>query len=104
MTEVERDWGTYEVLDAGEIWQVKKLKFETGATMNKQRHAGRDETWMVVGGYGTLIVDGRSNVLSVGESYRVLRGQWHEFHAGPFGCTVIETWIGLIDEEDIERG
>lgn len=101
---VERAWGSYLVIDAGLAYQAKRLEFLAGATMNKQHHAGRDETWTVVGGYGTLIVDGRSNVLSVGETYKVMRGQWHSFHAGPFGCKVIETWHGLIDEGDIERG
>lgn len=100
---VERKWGTYEVLSSGKRWQVKCLRFNPGAVMNKQRHEGRKEVWTVVGGYGTLLCDGLCHTMSVDNTIKIMPGQWHEFHTGPFGCEVIETWIGECDEGDIER-
>tara|TARA_Y100000310_G_scaffold345190_1_gene462514 strand:+ start:1704 stop:2009 length:306 start_codon:yes stop_codon:yes gene_type:complete len=100
---IERDWGTYEILAQGEKWLTKRLVFEVAAEMKPQVHRERNETWLVVAGYGTLFVEGLAHVLSTGEGLKVMRGQWHHFYAGPFGAVVIETWFGELDEEDIER-
>jgi len=101
---VERDWGTYEVLGQGERWLTKRLTFNKNATMSEQRHSKRNEVWLVVAGYGTLVIDDLVHFLSVGDLAKVRPDQWHKFHTGHHGCTVIETWLGDdLRELDIER-
>ncbi len=48
--EVFRPWGSYDSVDAGPRFQVKRLTVKPGAKLSLQKHAHRAEHWVVVKG------------------------------------------------------
>src|SRR4030095_13535540 len=48
--EVFRPWGSYDSIDSGERFQVKRLVVNPGATLSLQLHHHRAEHWWVVTG------------------------------------------------------
>ncbi|HEX2494584.1 MAG TPA: mannose-1-phosphate guanylyltransferase/mannose-6-phosphate isomerase, partial [Steroidobacter sp.] len=48
--EVFRPWGSYDSIDSGERFQVKRLSVKPGACMSLQLHHHRAEHWIVVSG------------------------------------------------------
>src|SRR5439155_15591823 len=48
--EVFRPWGSYDSLENGPRFQVKRLKVKPGATLSLQLHHQRAEHWVVVAG------------------------------------------------------
>ena len=48
--QVYRPWGSYECVDRGERFQVKRLRVRPGASISLQLHEHRAEHWVVVGG------------------------------------------------------
>ena len=48
--EVFRPWGSYDSLETGQRFQVKRLKIKPGATLSLQLHHHRAEHWVVVAG------------------------------------------------------
>jgi mannose-1-phosphate guanylyltransferase/mannose-6-phosphate isomerase len=47
---VHRPWGTYDGIERGERFQVKRIVVEPGATLSLQMHYHRAEHWIVVRG------------------------------------------------------
>jgi mannose-1-phosphate guanylyltransferase/mannose-6-phosphate isomerase len=47
---VYRPWGTYETVEQGDRYQVKRLTVNPGATLSLQMHHHRSEHWIVVQG------------------------------------------------------
>ncbi len=52
---VERPWGWFETLGAGEGYLVKRLCIRAGQRISLQRHHHRSEHWVVVAGTGSLL-------------------------------------------------
>lgn len=106
---VERDWGNYEVLAQGDGWLTKVLRFGPSCVLRRQRHLERAENWLCVDGYGTLCIQAHwlgevVKPIQTSDQQHIPREIWHTFAAGPHGCTIIETWLGLdLREDDIER-
>ena len=48
--EVFRPWGSFDSVDAGPRFQVKRLTIKPGAKLSLQKHAHRAEHWVVVSG------------------------------------------------------
>ena len=48
--EVHRPWGSYDSVDVGDGFQVKRIKVKPGATLSLQSHERRAEHWIVVRG------------------------------------------------------
>ncbi len=48
--EVHRPWGSYDSVDIGDGFQVKRIKVKPGATLSLQSHQRRAEHWIVVRG------------------------------------------------------
>ncbi len=47
---VHRPWGTFEGIDAGPTYQVKRITVRPGAALSLQRHEKRSEHWVVIAG------------------------------------------------------
>jgi len=54
----ERPWGSYTVLAEGAAYKVKRITVQAGKRLSYQRHARREEHWLVVGGAGRATIDG----------------------------------------------
>lgn len=52
----ERPWGTWEVLDAGENFCVKKITVKPLAILSLQMHNFRSEHWIIVSGEAMVVL------------------------------------------------
>ena len=101
-----RPWGSYEILAAGDGYQVKRLTISPGAVTSLQTHQHRSETWKVVQGEARVrtgprwfTIDASSPVVTVPETVRHRVG-----NEGDQDLVMIEIQQGsVILEEDIVR-
>ncbi len=52
-----RPWGTWEVLDSGENFCVKKITVKPEAILSLQLHNFRSEHWIIVDGTAMIVLD-----------------------------------------------
>jgi mannose-6-phosphate isomerase len=74
---VSRPWGTWQVLDEGAGYKVKRIEVLPGHRLSYQTHAHRSEHWIVVAGIATCLIDGRMVVAHPGHGVHVAVGQAH---------------------------
>ena len=100
-----RPWGSWEVLDEGRHYMVKRLSVSAHSRLSLQTHAHRSEYWMVVSGVATCTVGRREVVLEVGDSLYVPRGAVHRVaNHSPDGLVLVEVQLGhYLGEDDIVR-
>ncbi|RXK88643.1 mannose-1-phosphate guanylyltransferase/mannose-6-phosphate isomerase [Chlorobaculum sp. 24CR] len=65
---VYRPWGSYETVDEGERFKVKRITVKPGAALSLQMHHHRAEHWVVVTGAAVVTVDERQVELAENES------------------------------------
>ena len=73
----ERPWGSWQVLDVGPGYKVKRINVNAGHRLSYQTHAHRSEHWVVIFGIATCTVDGETYVAGPGESVDVSVGAAH---------------------------
>jgi mannose-1-phosphate guanylyltransferase/mannose-6-phosphate isomerase len=102
---VHRPWGTYEVIERGEGFQVKHLTLKPGSSISLQRHEHRAEHWVVVRGTAAVVSDGKSYELSENQSTYVAQGVKHRLsNPGDVPLEIVEVQTGTyLGEDDIER-
>ena len=102
---VYRPWGSYEPVDAGEGFQVKRLVINPGASISLQRHRYRSEHWVVVRGKAEVTRDEEVFTLEPNQSTYVAVGTRHRLHnPGEEPLHIVEVQCGNnLDEDDIER-
>jgi len=100
-----RPWGSWEVLDHGWSYVVKRLVVQPGQRLSLQRHRGRQEHWVVVEGIAKVTVDGEERTVGENESVFIPLRAWHRLeNPGVTPLTVIEVGYGDdLREDDIER-
>jgi mannose-1-phosphate guanylyltransferase / mannose-6-phosphate isomerase len=103
--EVFRPWGSYDSIDAGERFQVKRLVVKPGAQLSLQLHNHRAEHWIVVQGVaritrGTDLFDlypNQSTYIPLGVRHRIE-------NPGKVPLHLIEVQSGdYLGEDDIVR-
>ena len=101
----ERPWGSYTVIDEGESYKVKRIEVRAGQRLSYQKHARRDEHWIVVAGTATVTLDGEDREVRLGEAIDVPVGAAHRVankHDVPL--VFIEIQRGdYLGEDDIVR-
>ena len=104
-TRVHRPWGSYEVLDSGQNFQVKRLTVNPGASLSLQYHHHRAEHWVVVGGTAKVTRDGEVFTLTANESTYVSPSSIHRLeNPSDEPLLMIEVQTGdYLDEDDIVR-
>jgi mannose-1-phosphate guanylyltransferase/mannose-6-phosphate isomerase len=102
---VHRPWGSYQSLDRGPGFQVKRLIVKPGHSISLQRHRYRSEHWVVVRGRATVTRDGESAELLPNQSTYVAAGIVHKLeNKGTEDLEVVEVQTGdYLGEDDIER-
>jgi mannose-6-phosphate isomerase len=73
----ERPWGTYVVLDEGPDYKVKTITVRPERRISYQRHARRQEHWLVVHGIGVVTLDGQDHDVQPGSAVDVSLGVAH---------------------------
>jgi mannose-1-phosphate guanylyltransferase/mannose-6-phosphate isomerase len=103
--EVFRPWGSYDSLENGERFQVKRLSVRPGAVLSLQLHHHRAEHWVVVSGTARitrgeevfLLEENQSTYIPIGVKHRVE-------NPGKIPLHIIEVQSGgYLGEDDIVR-
>jgi mannose-1-phosphate guanylyltransferase / mannose-6-phosphate isomerase len=102
---VHRPWGSYEGIDTGERFQVKRITVKPGAKLSLQKHAKRAEHWVVVRGSARVTIDARQFILEANQSTYIPVGSAHRLeNPGPGPLDLIEVQTGAyLGEDDIVR-
>jgi mannose-1-phosphate guanylyltransferase/mannose-6-phosphate isomerase len=103
--EVFRPWGSYDSIDQGERFQVKRLTVKPGGVLSLQMHHHRAEHWVVVSGTARITCDDRVFMLSENESTYIPLGAKHRIeNPGDQPLHIIEVQSGsYLGEDDIVR-
>jgi mannose-6-phosphate isomerase len=101
----ERPWGSWEVLEQGPDYKVKRITVRSHSRLSLQTHAHRAEHWMIVAGACTFTVGDSEGVLRVGESVHVPLGAPHRIgNHEDDDLILIEVQLGAyLGEDDIIR-
>ena len=103
--EVYRPWGSYDSIDVGSNYQVKKITVNPGARLSLQRHQHRAEHWVVVDGIATVHLDGKEHELHTNQSIYIPKTSIHSLgNNTDKPLHLIEVQSGnYLGEDDIER-
>jgi mannose-1-phosphate guanylyltransferase/mannose-6-phosphate isomerase len=103
--EVFRPWGSYDSIDMGDRFQVKRLKVKPGATLSLQAHHHRAEHWVVVQGTARITRNDEVFLLEENESTYIPIGARHRIeNPGKIPLHIIEVQSGsYLGEDDIVR-
>ena len=102
---VEKPWGSYQVLETGTRYLVKKIIVNKGGKLSLQSHKHRSENWIVVEGEAEVTINDKVDILKENESIFIPKESKHRLaNHFPARLVVIEVWYGnILDENDIER-
>lgn len=89
----EKSWGNFTVLDVEDESLTIKITLLPGHRLHYHSHAHRDETWTVVSGEGTAVVDDAEIVVKPGTMLRLPAGCRHTVIART-EMTLIEVQMG----------
>ena len=103
--EVFRPWGSYDSLDAGDRFQVKRLSVKPGGVLSLQMHHHRAEHWIVVQGTARVTCGEKTFLLSENESTYIPIGAAHRIeNPGKVPLHIVEVQSGAyLGEDDIVR-
>lgn len=103
--EVYRPWGSYDSIENGERYQVKRLSVNPGASMSLQMHHHRAEHWIVVSGTARITRGEELFLLEENQSTYIPIGTKHRIeNPGKIMLHMIEVQSGsYLGEDDIVR-
>jgi mannose-1-phosphate guanylyltransferase/mannose-6-phosphate isomerase len=103
--EVFRPWGSYDSIDSGERFQVKRLTVKPGGVLSLQMHHHRAEHWIVVQGTARITCNDKIFLLSENESTYIPVGASHRIeNPGKVPLHIVEVQSGsYLGEDDIVR-
>jgi mannose-1-phosphate guanylyltransferase / mannose-6-phosphate isomerase len=103
--EVFRPWGSYDSIENGDRFQVKRLKVKPGATLSLQMHHHRAEHWIVVSGTARITRGEEVFLLEENQSTYIPIGVKHRIeNPGMIPLHIIEVQSGsYLGEDDIVR-
>jgi len=102
---VFRPWGSYDSVDNGARFQVKRIIVKPGAALSLQMHYHRAEHWIVVSGTAKVTKGTETLLLSENESTYIPLGTTHRLeNPGRVDLEMIEVQSGsYLGEDDIVR-
>ena len=103
--EVFRPWGSYDSVDQGGRFQVKRIKVNPGAKLSLQMHHHRAEHWVVVTGTAKVRLGDEYRLVTENESVYIPVGTVHSLeNPGKVPLHLIEVQSGsYLGEDDIVR-
>jgi mannose-1-phosphate guanylyltransferase/mannose-6-phosphate isomerase len=103
--EVHRPWGSYDSIDVGDGFQVKRIKVKPGAALSLQSHDKRAEHWIVVRGTARVTRNNDVFELFANQSTYIPIGAKHRLeNPGSEMLELIEVQSGAyLGEDDIVR-
>ncbi|MCG6890461.1 MAG: mannose-1-phosphate guanylyltransferase/mannose-6-phosphate isomerase [Gammaproteobacteria bacterium] len=102
---VYRPWGSFDSVDEGEGYKVKRISVKPGARLSKQMHHHRAEHWVVVRGTARVFRNDEIFDLHENESVFIPLGATHYLeNPGSEPLDIIEVQSGsYLGEDDIVR-
>jgi mannose-1-phosphate guanylyltransferase len=102
---VYRPWGSFDSVDEGEGYKVKRISVKPGARLSKQMHHHRAEHWVVVRGTARVFRNDEIFDLHENESVFIPLGATHYLeNPGNEALDIIEVQSGdYLGEDDIVR-
>ncbi len=103
--QVSRPWGSYDSIDMGDRFQVKRITVKPGASLSLQMHHHRAEHWIVVSGTAMVTIGDETKMLSENQSTYIPIGVTHRLeNPGVLPLEMIEVQSGsYLGEDDIVR-
>ncbi|ALM90979.1 mannose-1-phosphate guanylyltransferase/mannose-6-phosphate isomerase [Alteromonas stellipolaris] len=103
--EVFRPWGSYDSIDNGSRFQVKRITVKPGEKLSVQMHHHRAEHWIVVSGSANVTIDDKTKLVTENESVYIPIGSVHALeNPGKIPLELIEVQSGAyLGEDDIVR-
>ena len=103
--EVFRPWGSYDSIDNGDRFQVKRLSVKPGGILSLQMHHHRAEHWIVVQGTARITCGEKTFLLTENESTYIPIGASHRIeNPGKLALHIVEVQSGpYLGEDDIVR-
>ncbi len=102
---VYRPWGSFDSVDEGDRYKVKRITVSPGARLSKQKHHHRAEHWVVVKGTARVFRNDEIFDLHENESVFIPVGATHYIeNPGNIPLEIIEVQSGsYLGEDDIVR-
>lgn len=103
--EVFRPWGSYDSIERGQRYQVKRISVKPGEKLSLQMHHHRAEHWIVVAGTAKITIEDQSFLVTENESTFIPLGKRHSLeNPGKIPLELIEVQSGsYLGEDDIVR-
>ena len=102
---VEKPWGTYQILEEGTHYIVKKIIVDSGGKLSLQSHQHRSEHWIIAEGEAVVTINDEIKILKENKTIFIPRKSKHRLaNESAKKLIIIELWYGdILDENDIER-
>jgi mannose-1-phosphate guanylyltransferase/mannose-6-phosphate isomerase len=102
---VHRPWGSYQAIDGGPRFQVKRIVVKQGGRLSLQMHHHRAEHWIVVRGTARVTIGDETKTIHENESTYIPIGAKHRLeNPGKMDLELIEVQTGsYLGEDDIVR-
>ena len=102
---IEKPWGSFEILQSGKKFLVKKIFVKPGGVLSLQSHEHRSEHWIVAEGEAEVTIDKKVINLKENENIFIPKGAIHRMaNRKDRDLVIIEMWYGdYLDENDIKR-
>lgn len=103
--QTQRPWGTYQVIDRGNGYKVKRIEVFPEGMLSLQLHHHRDEHWTIVSGEAYVTKGEEILLLRSNESVFIPKTIKHRLHnRSDKTCVLIEVQYGdYLGEDDIVR-
>jgi len=102
---VKKPWGSYQVLEEGVKFQLKKIIVKPGGKLSLQNHQHRSEHWIIASGEAEVTVNDKTKNLKENEAIFIpVKAKHRLANNSSEILIIIEMWYGkILDENDIER-
>lgn len=98
-----RPWGRFEKFHENKPCTVKLIYVNANSRLSLQYHEKRSEFWKVVKGTAMVELDGRTAILTEGETISIPKKAKHRVGALDSECVILEIAYGKFNESDIVR-
>jgi len=100
-----RPWGSFEIVDLGKNFKVKKIMVKPFCALSLQKHQHRSEHWVVIKGTANVVCEDHEFILNENESTFIPLGKKHRLeNKNNHLLEIIEIQTGnYLGEDDIFR-
>ena len=99
---VSKPWGSYQVIEAGEKYIIKRIVVKPGGKLSLQSHQHRTEHWVVVTGEAEVTIEEDITILHSGEYILVPFQAQHRLTNLENGITLSRAWRPTKNAEGLQ--